>query len=189
MTIERLKFRIAGNLSIRAAVRDLLQQARKRQSDIPGSRYEGAVLQHLVGAKLELVLAPKTVMHCSASENDKSHERPGDFAVGDVAIHVTTNPSEALLGKCKENIEAGLRPMIITSYDKVPVPFALAEPFNIQDQIEVLDIEQFLAANVHERSFFQKQGRHTQTADLIRRYNHIIDTVETDPALKIDVAS
>jgi hypothetical protein len=35
---------------------------------------------------------------------------------------------------------------------------------------------------------FQKQGRHTQTADLIQRYNTIIDTVETDPALKIDIA-
>ena len=68
------------------------------------------------------------------------------------------------------------------------VPAALAEPLNIQDQLEVLDIEQFLAANVHERSFFDKKGRHTQTKDLIERYNTIIDQVETDPAFKIDVA-
>lgn len=40
--------------SMRAIVRDLLGQASKRQKDNPGTMYAGAVLQHLVGAKLTI---------------------------------------------------------------------------------------------------------------------------------------
>ena len=52
-------------------------------------------------------------------------------------------------------------------------------------RIDVPDIEQFLAANLHERALFQSKKRGPKTEELISRYNAIIDANETDPSLKI----
>ncbi len=182
------KFRVDSSLSIRSAVRDLLQQARARQSEFPGSRYEGAVLQHLVGAKLKLVLPPNSVTHHSASEADQAEGRAGDFVLGDVAIHATTHPGEALIRKCSLNISAGLRPLIVTIPSQIAVVEGLSEASDIADKIDVLDIEQFLAANLHERALFQPSNRNAKTAELLEHYNKLIDAHETDPSLKIEIS-
>jgi hypothetical protein len=42
--------------SLRAMVTDVLAQAVKRQKECPGATFTGTVLQHLVGAKLDLLL-------------------------------------------------------------------------------------------------------------------------------------
>lgn len=182
------KFRVDTSLSIRAAVRDLLLQARLRQAEFPGSRYEGAVLQHLIGAKLELVLPANSVVHHSASEADQAEGRAGDFVIGDVAIHATTHPGEALIRKCAANISAGLRPLIVTVPAQTVVADSLANNAEIVDKLEVLDIEQFLAANLHERALFQTKNRSAKTEELLEHYNRLIDAHETDPSLKIEIA-
>jgi Domain of unknown function (DUF4928) len=182
------KFRVDASLSIRAAVRDLLLQARARQAEFPGSRYEGAVLQHLIGAKLELVLPANSINHHSASEADQAEGRAGDFVIGDVAIHATTHPGEALIRKCAANISAGLRPIIVTVPKQTAVADGLAEAADILDKLEVLDIEQFLASNLHERAFFQTKNRSAKTIELLTHYNRLIDSHETDPSLKINIA-
>jgi len=181
------KFRIHAALSVRAAVKDILTQARSRQEEVPGSRYEGAMLQHLIGAKLEWVM-PGAVEHHSTSEADEADGRGGDFLAGDVAIHATTHPSEALIRKCVRNIEGGLRPLIITLPTKAAVAEGLADAEGIADRLEVLDIEQFLSANLHERALFQSEGRKARTEELITIYNRLVDTHETDPSLKIEIA-
>ena len=179
------KFRLDLSLSVRAAVKDLLAQARERQLSMPGSRYEGAMLQHLVGAKLDLVLGENKIIHHSTSEADQAERRAGDFVVGDVAIHVTTNPGEALIRKCAENLNAQLHPVIVTLPSKTAVADSLAEDASISPRVDVLDIEQFLAANLHERSLFQSKNIGPRTEELISRYNVLVETHETDPSLKI----
>ena len=69
-------------------------------------------MQHLVGAKLDCVLGADTIEHHGFSTSDSASNRSGDFHVGDVAIHVTTAPTEALIAKCKANIGDGIRPII-----------------------------------------------------------------------------
>ncbi len=179
------KFRLDLSLSIRAAVKDLLAQARERQLSLTGSRYEGAMLQHLVGAKLDLVLGEGKVTHHSASEADLADRRSGDFVVGDVAIHVTTNPGESLIRKCADNLAAGLHPVIVTLPTRTIAADSLAEDASISSRVDVLDIEQFLAANLHERALFQSRNRGPRTEELIIRYNALIEVHETDPSLKI----
>lgn len=179
------KFRLDLSQSIRAAVKDLLAQARERQLSLVGSRYEGAMLQHLVGAKLDLVLGDGKVIHHSTSEADQADRRAGDFVVGDVAIHVTTNPGEALMRKCSDNLGTGLHPVIVTLPSRTVAADSLAEDASISTRIDVLDIEQFLAANLYERALFQSKNRGPRTEELITRYNALIDAHETDPSLKI----
>ena len=65
--------------------------------------YAGAVLQHLVGAKLSLVLPDGVVQNHGFSVSDAVSARSGDFTIEEVIIHVTTAPGEALMRKCEGN--------------------------------------------------------------------------------------
>jgi len=180
-----LRFDLAK--SMRAAIRDLMGQAEKRQSATPGSTIVGTVLQHLVGAKLSLILPNPPVMH-GASVADDVSGRDGDFVFEDVAIHVTTAPSEALIRKCKRNLDHSVKPIIITTYRKVSVAEELADLQGIADRLDIFDGEQFLAGNIYELGKFAISGRRTTAETLIASYNEIIDKCETDPSLRIEFA-
>lgn len=172
--------------SMRTAIRDLLAQAEKRQAAVRGATIMGTVLQHLVGAKLSLILPELPAMH-GASVADEVSGRDGDFIVEDVAIHVTTAPSEGLIRKCRRNLDHSIKPIIITTYRKVPVAEELADVQSISDRLDVFDVEQFLAGNIYELGKFTVTGRKTTAELLISAYNKIIDECETDPSLKIDL--
>lgn len=111
-------FKLDPSRSLRACVRDLLAQAVERQREVKGTMYAGAVMQHLVGAKLDLI-TKGSVTHHGFSVADAPSNRSGDFLLGDVAIHVTTAPGEALIRKCQGNLTSGLRPLIVTTEDGV----------------------------------------------------------------------
>ena len=181
------KFRADQSLSVRASIRELLAQANTRHKEMPGSRHESTMLQHLVGAKLDLILGLGTIKHHGASEADQPGGRSGDFLAGDVAVHVTTHPGEALIRKCSENIGQGLRPLIVTSTRGCTVADGLAEQAGIANRIDILDAEQFLAANLHEWGRFTAERRSVATGELIARYNQLIDEFETDPSLKVEL--
>ncbi len=182
-----LKMKYDASKSIQAIFEDLFQQVRQREEDDPGATYLGAVLQHLVGAKIELSVPNVQLTHFGASVANHSTHRAGDFQIGEAVIHVTTMPSESLIEKCKENHRSNFSPIIITMADRVSVASANAEMLGIQDRIEVLAAEQFLATNLHELSAFQISAREATLRELIERYNQLIETYETDPGLKIQL--
>lgn len=172
--------------SLRSIVQDLLDQALKRQKDNPGTTYAGIVLQHLVGAKLDLVLPTgEGPRHHSTSAADGPTQRAGDFVIDSVAIHVTTSPSEALLRKCKDNLESGLRPIIVTIEDGRAGVESIAKCFGIEGRIDVIEAEQFIATNVLEWSHFETQGQLAEIKKIFRRYNEIVALAETDPSLAV----
>ena len=170
--------------SMRAVVRELLAAAEVRQPQNIGSTIVGTVLQHLVGAKLSLLLPNAPVSH-GAAVSDAVSERDGDFVFEDIVIHVTTSPGEAVVRKCKRNLEDGKRPIIITLYKKVTVAEGLADNLGISNRVDVFDIEQFLASNLYELGKFAPGGRKETATSLITAYNSIVDACETDPSLKI----
>ena len=180
------RLRFDTSKSLRAIIGELLEQAQKRQSGSAGATDVGTVLQHLVGAKLDIVL--KGVKHHGASTADLSTGRGSDFLVGDVAVHVTAAPSEALLQKCQENLDGSLRPLIVTTPKRIGLAEGLAEQFNLSERIDVLDIEQFLTCNVYEHGRFGPQGRRLAAERLIAKYNEIVAKCETDPGLRIELA-
>lgn len=177
------KFDPARSLS--SCVRDLLAQAVARQRESKGTMYAGAIMQYLVGAKLDWV-SNGEVEHHGFSVADAPSNRRGDFIVGDVAIHVTTAPSDALIKKCESNLAVGLRPLIVTTRHGVGGAMALAEDIEIDERIDVIDIEQFLATNIYERSAFKTATRPATIRELIDRYNSIVSKVESDPSLRIE---
>lgn len=181
------KIRLDAARNLRMVVNDVLQQAEERQKTTKGVYYAGAVMQHLVGAKLDCILGVGKFEHNSFSTADAPLGRAGDFLIGDVAIHVTTSPGEALISKCRDNLDDGLRPLIVTSKKGLAVAEGLAGNSNLNERIDVFEIEQFVAANLYEIGAFAADGRRMAVNDLIERYNQIVDEVETDPSLKIEL--
>jgi len=181
------KLQLDASKSLRTVVRNIIKQAEDRQKSSPGMYYAGAVLQHLVGAKLDCALGLGTLNHNSFSTSDEQSGRHGDFFLEDVSIHVTTSPGEALIQKCLDNINNGLRPMIVTLQNKIAVAEGIAENFLISDRIDIFEIVQFIALNLYELGRFKSQGRRIAVRELVEHYNNIIDIVETDPSLKIEI--
>ena len=172
--------------TIGASLEELFEQARKRQKQNPGTQYLGAILQHLVGAKLSVILSQEKFQIHGASVADSPTDRSGDFVINTTILHCTTAPGEPLIQKCKANIRAGCQPIIITIYDRVKTAFDLATDADLNGRIEVWDIQQFLSTNISEHSMFDGSARNAKLADIIEKYSAIIAETETDPSLRIE---
>jgi hypothetical protein len=181
------KIKLDASRSLRTVVRDVISQAEQRQKDTPGMNYAGAVLQHLVGAKLDCALGKGHLHHNSFSTADAPNERAGDFFLGDVAIHVTTSPGEAVIERCRENLNDGHRPILVTLQKGLSVAEGLANNVGLADRIDVFEIEQFVALNLYEIAKFAAEGRRIAVTDMVSRYNEIVEEFETDPSLKIEL--
>jgi hypothetical protein len=171
--------------SVRNVVQDVIAQAEERQRESTGTNFAGAVMQHLIGAKLDCALGKGQFGHNSFSTADEQSGRHGDFLIGDVGIHVTTAPGEAVIERCRENLNAALRPVIVTLRRRIALAEGLAENASLSDRIDIFEIEQFIALNLYEIGKFAAAGRQTAVAELVRRYNEIVEEVETDPSLRI----
>ncbi|MDR0274474.1 MAG: DUF4928 family protein [Burkholderiaceae bacterium] len=180
------KIRLDASRSLRTLVRDVIAQAEERQRNAPGMQYAGAVLQHLVGAKLDCALGAGRFEHNSFSTSDAQSSRAGDFFIGDVAVHVTTAPGEAVIDRCRDNLNDGHRPIIVTTKRGVTVAEGLAENAGVGDRIDIFEIEQFVALNLYELGKFAAEGRRDAVEDVVMRYNQIVEKFETDPSLKIE---
>ena len=110
-----------------------------------------------------------------------------DFLVGDVTIHVTTSPGEAVIERCQENLNDGYKPILVTIRSRVAAAEGLADNKEVADRIDVFEIEQFVALNLYELGEFVAEGRRVAVDDLVARYNAIVEDVETDPSLKIEI--
>lgn len=174
--------------SLRSIADDLLAQAFKRQSQGSGTTYAGAVLQHLVGAKLSLILPDNSLKHQGYAVADAPSRRTGDFVIDDVTIHVTTLPTEALLRKCDANLRSGSRPIIVTTSDSLAGAQSLARAANIATRVDIIEAGQFIATNLYEISLFKAAQRRVTVEKLVARYNEIIQECETDPGLRISFA-
>lgn len=182
---EGPKFNFDPGKSVAANLADIFEQAAEIQKNSGGANFVGAMLQHLVGAKLDLVLGVGTARHHGFSVADHSTDRQADFEVNGVAIHVTTHPTEALIRKAAKNLQAGLKPVIVTLSDGVTGAAFLLKATAWNDRIDVIDATQFLTANVYERSLFRAGDCKATLQSILSRYNEIVSECETDPVLQI----
>jgi hypothetical protein len=182
---EGPKFNFDTGKSVAANLADIFTQAADIQKNSGGANFVGAMLQHLVGAKLDIVLGVGIASHHGFSVADHSTERQADFEVNGVAIHVTTHPSEALIRKAAKNLQAGLKPVIVTLSDGVEGAAYLLKNTEWKDRVDVIDATQFLTANVYERSFFKAGDCKATLTGIFARYNEIVALCETDPVLQI----
>ena len=171
--------------TVSANLKELFLQAKKRQSENPGTQYLGIMLQHLTAAKLCVIMPDNSFEIHGASVADAPTGREGDFVLNSTIIHCTTMPGTALIEKCNANLCAGHHPVIITIYDRVNTAISLIEDAGLAGRIEVWDIQQFLSANVYEHSLFDETKQNATLNEIVEKYNAIIDETETDPILRI----
>lgn len=173
--------------SISYSIKNLIKQAEVRQKENTGTMYVGALIQHLVGAKLKLALKDDGIKCYGFSVADDMNGRSGDFSIEDSVIHVTTTPQEALIRKCQRNIESGSRPIIITGDNGYIIGKSLLETYDLLERVEVYEISQFVSINVNELGNFKSSDAKITLEQIITKYNQIIEENETDPSLKIDI--
>jgi hypothetical protein len=172
--------------SVQSVVSNLLAQAAERQKRANGKAYVGAMLQHLIGAKLTLALPSIVIDHHGFSVADSASAREGDFVVENTVIHCTTAPTENLLRKCLENLARGKQPIILTVAKSMGVADTLADSLDISGRVEVMDAIQFLSANLYEMSLFRQAQRKVTFVKLVSKYNEIVASTEADASLRIE---
>lgn len=79
--------------------------------------------------------------------------------------------------------------MIITYGDGVSGAAFLLKNYDLAERVDVLDVDQFLTANIYERSLFKAADCKITLSKLLERYNEIISLCETDPSLRIKLGS
>ncbi|MDK2634938.1 DUF4928 family protein [Pantoea stewartii subsp. indologenes] len=178
---QRISVDIDYTKPLSSVVSDILKAAAER-SDKP----TGAVLQHLVGAKLQLRFPDENIGNDRANAADVQTGREGDFQVGTTAFHVTTAPMEKLISRCVENKKAGYRPVILTLESRVQAARQMADNIGMYEKISVQSAEVFIGTNIEEISTFDGDKIREGLARLIRTYNARIDLIEVDKSLMID---
>lgn len=178
---QRITVDLDHTKPVSAVVSDILKAAAER-SDKP----TGAVLQHLIGAKLQLRFPDVEIGTDRANAADLQTDREGDFQVGTTAFHVTTAPMEKLISRCVENKRAGYRPVILTLESKVIAARQMADNVGMSEQISVQAAETFIGNNIEEIAIYDSDKIREGLARLIRTYNERIDAIEIDKSLMID---
>ncbi|EFE98307.1 MULTISPECIES: DUF4928 family protein [Yersiniaceae] len=178
---QRITVDLDHTKPVSAVVSDILKAAAER-SDKP----TGAVLQHLIGAKLQLRFPDVEIGTDRANAADLHTDREGDFQVGTTAFHVTTAPMEKLISRCVENKRAGYRPVILTLESKVIAARQMADNVGMSEQISVQAAETFIGNNIEEIAIYDGDKIREGLARLIRTYNERIDAIEIDKSLMID---
>lgn len=164
------------------AVGEILREASIR-ADKPG----GIVLQHLVGAKLELRFPGQNIGRDHANAADQQTSRQGDFEIGATAFHVTMSPMEKLMDRCKQNLHNGYRPVIIVPINRTAAAIQFAEMAGIGDSVEVIAAETFIGTNIEEIAGYQSHRIRAGLAELLFRYNDRVEQVEPDQSLRIEI--
>lgn len=147
----------------------------------------GPVSQHLVGAKLALRYPEAIIENYSATTADLQLGRSGDFAVGDTIFHVTMAPMEAVLDKCRGNLQNGFRAILLVPNSRLQAARQLADGKGLADRVGVHAIETFVGQNIEEMSEFRKTNFATRMRALLEKYNERVAAVETDQSLLIEI--
>lgn len=195
--IERVRAYFAGKPftleldpahGVSGLIRTLMAKVEARQQESAGSTLVGTVIQHLIGAKIEVRLGiqPGELARHGASVND-AKGRGGDLELGDTIIHITTAPGQAVIEKCAANIRGGYRPMLITGRNRLQTAEGLIADQGLAGRIDLLDYEQFLLTNIFEMGGFDAGGRRGAIERILDRYNDTVIRLEGDPSLRIEV--
>lgn len=176
-----IRIRYKRQESIRTQIESLFLAVRGKKDPVSGEAQVSRLMWHLVAAVLSLKGRLDSDAITSISPG-------GAFRVGNSVIHVTYCPEWPLMHECFAESDQGLRPLVISTRTGAAQTEALAQEVGMGRKVEVIDITQFLVANMLEWTGFNGSQRRHTFEELITRYNAIVEACETDPSLKIEVA-
>jgi hypothetical protein len=148
----------------------------------------GVVEQHLVGAKLQQRHPGIAISNNPGHAGDAQTGRSGDFPLRDISYHVTATDGKEATERCKQNIEAGVHPVLLVPRRFLENARARADVVGILPRVSILAIEDFIAQNIIEMSTNQQQDFFSTLKAIIDEYNRRLEQVETDMSLKIELS-
>jgi hypothetical protein len=176
-----IRIRYKRQDSFRTQIESLFLAVRGKKDPVTDEALVSRLMWHLVAAVLSLKGRLDSDAITSMSPSDA-------FRVGNSVIHVTYCPAWPMMHECFAESDQGLRPLVISTRTGAAQAEALANEVGMGSKVEVLDITQFLVANMLEWTGFNGSQRRHTFEELIARYNGIVEACETDPSLKIEVA-
>ncbi|MBX3054339.1 MAG: DUF4928 family protein [Caldilineaceae bacterium] len=150
-------------------------------------RSGGVVEQQLVGAKLAKRFKDINIANHPAHAGDRQTERAGDFAISQLAYHVTASPSRNVLQRCAQNIKAGLHPILVVPEEQRNRAQILAQDEGIHKEMAIISIEDFVAFNIIELATEENKDFFSVLQEIVEIYNSRLTEVETDLSLRIEV--
>lgn len=183
---QRLDVEIDPDKPVASIVADILAASAER-ADQP----TGTVLQHLVGAKLQLRFPQEDIGVDKTNAADQQTNREGDFQIGTTAFHVTVSPMEKLIDRSIRNKKAGYRPVILTPERRVLAARQMVENFEpaMAEKVAVQSAESFIGTNIEEIATYDGARIRQDVARLIRTYNERVAAIELDGSLQIEEPS
>lgn len=147
----------------------------------------GAVLQHLVGAKLALRFGELKIIHHSSSAADMQTGRLGDFEIGSAVFHVTKRANDGHYRKALQNADNGRTVYLLIPSEIQEATRKYADQLDPQfsSKINVFSVEQFVAQNLDELAFFDRLEALKKFERLLSTYNVLIDEHENDSSLRV----
>ncbi|GGZ21838.1 hypothetical protein GCM10010387_13710 [Streptomyces inusitatus] len=180
---KRIEAEINPDNPVRTSVAALIEAGRQR-----GGNTAGAIVQHLVGAKLALRFPGEDVNIESYTTADVQTGRAGDYQIGDTAIHVTMSPGEKVFKeRCAHNLRHGYRPWVLVPDNRVVGATQIAQDLGMADRVAIQSIEDFVGTNIEEMASFGKAAVRDGMRRLLTEYNFRIDQAEADKSLKIQI--
>ena len=147
----------------------------------------GAVAQHLIGAKLALRFPTHDIANHASTTADDQLGRPGDFYLGDTAIHVTVTPMQPLFDKLADLTRRGYRSKLLVPESRLAAARQLAEVAGLLAKVEVAAIEPFVSQNLEELAEFSRAKLPQVLRDYMTTYNERVGAVELNPALLLHI--
>lgn len=176
---QRITFEFDSRRSTRNTIGLILSSAKE-------SGKEGAVAQHLVGAKLAMRFPRLKIANEGVNTADTPTKRNGDFHLGDMPIHVTVAPMSGVFEKCRKNISKGYRPLLLVPDRYLQAARDIAGLEGLEG-LAVESIESYVALNCDELSEGSRELHPFQLKELLTTYNKRVDAVEVDKSLQIEI--
>lgn len=148
----------------------------------------GVVERHLVGATLQQRHPEIVIPNYPSDAGDVQTGRSGDFPLQSISYHVTATDGKEAVERCRQNVSAGVHPVLVLTKRYVDKASVYAEIAGIQNRISILAIEDFITQNIIEMSTQQQRDFFSTLKAIIDEYNRRLEQVETDMSLKIDLS-
>ncbi len=148
----------------------------------------GVVERELVGATLQQRHPDIVIPNHPSHAGDVQTGRSGDFPLQTISYHVTANDGKEAVERCRQNIGAGVHPVLLLPKRYVDKAGLYAEIAGIQNRISILAIEEFMAQNIIEMSTQLQRDFFSTLKAIVDEYNRRLEQVETDLSLKIDLS-
>jgi hypothetical protein len=151
-------------------------------------RSAGPTMRHLIGATLQRRHPDIAIPNHPGHAADAQTGRSGDFPLPNVSYHVTATDGKEAIERCRQNIGAGIHPVLLLPKRQLLKANAYAEIAGIESRISIIAIEDFITQNVIEMSTHQRQDFFSTLKAIVDEYNRRLEAVETDMSLKIELS-